>query len=250
MSLYSALVVAKAMVNVVKLIKEPGVPVSDAGRNVPAVVVVGLAIAKIGKNLCHVQVCIHNFLFLNFYIVEIGKKIDFYFNSASSNTTSKNCQCGFSKRDGSEEIVRCNDVVGQQRPRCPCFRNNIGCSVTCRCINCGNIFGKHIQVLSEDSPKLSRKRRLDVTLTRERTSKIMKEEDIPVRLPWTTLETCSLVIAAEIAKLMGSTNVLEKNVFKIYDIMRNLSNINIGAKSFKQIQSKIYHLKSQQMSSR
>lgn len=170
--------------------------------------------------------------------------------ATSSNTTSKNCQCGFSKRDGSEEIVRCNDVVGQQRPRCPCFRNNIGCSVTCRCINCGNIFGKHIQVLSEDSPKLSRKRRLDVTLTRERTSKIMKEEDIPVRLPWTTLETCSLVIAAEIAKLMGSTNVLEKNVFKIYDIMRNLSNINIGAKSFKQIQSKIYHLKSQQMSSR
>ena len=51
------------------------------------------------------------------------------------------CRCGEERKTIDPDFVACNNVQGQRKSRCPCFRAGKGCSEYCKCFNCKNNFG-------------------------------------------------------------------------------------------------------------
>ena len=58
--------------------------------------------------------------------------------------------CGNGRKVDDTEYVACKDK-DNRKSKCPCLRDNLGCTSDCRCRNCGNVYNSGDDVPSKRS---------------------------------------------------------------------------------------------------
>ncbi|CAH3165526.1 unnamed protein product [Porites lobata] len=89
----------------------------------------------------------------------------------------RGCTCGNTLNKEDKGRVSCRD--GKRKTKCPCVAEGLGCTESCKCYNCGNIF--QIGGVSA-SPGTGRKRRRATisTYKRQRGKEFMERQKAPV----------------------------------------------------------------------
>ncbi|CAB4034344.1 Hypothetical predicted protein [Paramuricea clavata] len=119
----------------------------------------------------------------------------------------KACMCGNGRKESDGEFVSCKDK-DSRKSKCPCLRDNVGCTSDCRCRHCGNIYNSPDDLPGkrqpEDEPaafkgKAKRRRSNPQSYKRIKGAVFASNQDGELSSGiWTELETIMLVVIQEI----------------------------------------------------
>ena len=107
--------------------------------------------------------------------------------------------------------VSCKD--GERKRRCPCVAEGAGCTVNCKCKNCGNIFQTGGVSANLNKGKKSRRDK------RKPGIEFMESENASVTSgPWSLLETLCLVVCKELP-ILNALTVNSSNLSTLYNFV-------------------------------
>lgn len=156
------------------------------------------------------------------------------------------CRCGESmakKREDAKTFAACRD--GEIKSKCPCLRNGKGCSPSCYCVGCKNVYGASSRPTSKPSG-VKRKRSPGIH-KRLKGSEFLSSTGTPqTRGPWTNYES---VLLASVIKVINITDVepSPENISSLYNfVIRSKSSgqkpVHLLSKTAAQITAKLAHM--------
>ena len=161
-----------------------------------------------------------------------------------SNLSKEACRCNYSATDD-DDVIKCTNIKGRRRTRCPCFKSGLECNSDCKCRNCGN--GKK----QTDTPKPDGGKRLPrkKSYRQLRTSKYMAGTGSSLNQGhWTELETIVLIILSNTLRRTGLP-LTDQSYHSFYELLFNhihnqglQDKLPIRKKSVKQVSFKLKHL--------
>lgn len=162
-------------------------------------------------------------------------------SSAEKRKRNGGCRCGNNITKSDKTRVSCKD--GKRKTKCPCVAEGAGCTVNCKCKNCGNIY--QTGGVSAN-PNKGKKRRTETLSSYKRKPGIefMESENASVTSgAWSILETLCLVVCKELL-ILSALTVNSSNLSTLYnfvaesDKVKELSFI-IARKTTAQVAAKI-----------
>lgn len=151
------------------------------------------------------------------------------------------CKCGNTITKKDTKRVSCKD--SERKTRCPCVAEGAGCTINCKCKNCGNIFQTGGVSARLNKGRKSRRETVS-SYKRKPGTEFMESENASVTSgPWSLLETLCLVVCKELL-ILNALTVNSSNLSTLYnfvaesDKVKELSFI-IAQKTTAQVAAKI-----------
>lgn len=119
----------------------------------------------------------------------------------------------------------------QTKNKCKCFRNNIGCSASCECLGCANVYGanKNVSVRKRKQTSTSSCK----SYKKLRTTKFLKSIGSQQNLgTWTLDESVALFTCMEILS-EAQIDTCPENVHTAYMFLFDHVNRNMGSNTFR-----------------
>ena len=145
------------------------------------------------------------------------------------------CSCGRSRKNNCEK----SSCSGK---RCPCNVGKSGCSISCTCNNCANIYGLHLSAPQDGKTPVSRKRRLDVSGPSVKGFDAVSMEPKVMQGSWSDSETIGLFVCQNIVQTIGG-DCSDESISTVYNIVANHETAPIRAKTEKQVKCKLARIK-------
>lgn len=140
-----------------------------------------------------------------------------------SKKNRKSCMCGNGRKADDTDYVACKDK-DERKSKCPCLRDNLGCTSDCRCRNCGNAFNTGDDVpgkrsAEEVTGKTKRRRNNPQSYKRLKGADFVsyQESEVPAET-WSELENIMLLVIQEIL-FLTNLPVESANIVSLYQFI-------------------------------